>query len=155
MLWWMWLIAAVALLYAEIHSQAFFALFFAVGACAAAIVAVFGIDVWLQVLTFGVVSLAGVFGLRRVVKTMMDRRQKNAVITGMYGGMIGQEALTLDEVGDEHHPGHAQLARTRWLAINSGPAAIPANTPVVVTDVRGTTLIVKLAKKETGDADNG
>lgn len=148
MLWWIWLIAAVALLYAEVHTQAFFALFFALGALAAAIASVFGVDFWIQLIVFAVVSLAGVFGARRFVKQVMERRHKSAVITGMYGGMVGQDALTLDEVGDEHHPGHAQLARTRWLAISNGPNAIPANTSVTVTDVRGTTLIVKVKKEE-------
>ena len=60
---------------------------------------------------------------------------------GVHGGLVGQEAVALDEVGDTHHVGHVRLAGERWLAITGGPN-ISAGTSVFVTAVRGTTLEV-------------
>ncbi|HEV3227549.1 MAG TPA: NfeD family protein, partial [Acidimicrobiales bacterium] len=60
---------------------------------------------------------------------------------GVHGGLVGQEAVTLDEVGDQHHLGHIRLAGERWLATTSGPN-IDAGRSVFVTAVRGTTLEV-------------
>ena len=60
----------------------------------------------------------------------------------MHGGLVGQEVLTLDAVGDSRPPGHVRLAGERWLAVSGGDDAIPAGTKVLVTAVQGTTLIV-------------
>jgi membrane-bound ClpP family serine protease len=59
----------------------------------------------------------------------------------VHGGLVGQEALALDQIGGEHSIGHVRLAGERWLAVSGGPA-IRAGTPVLVTALRGTTLIV-------------
>jgi membrane protein implicated in regulation of membrane protease activity len=59
----------------------------------------------------------------------------------VHGGLVGQEAVTLDEVGDVHQIGHVRLAGERWLAVTSGPT-IEAGRSVFVTAVRGTTLDV-------------
>ena len=61
---------------------------------------------------------------------------------GVHGGLVGQEALTLDEVGDEHHPGHVQLASERWLAVTDSTQPLGADVAVTVAAVRGTTLLV-------------
>jgi membrane-bound ClpP family serine protease len=55
---------------------------------------------------------------------------------------VGQEAVTLDEVADERHIGHIRLVGERWLAVSGSGDPIPAGTKVLVTSVRGTTLIV-------------
>jgi membrane-bound ClpP family serine protease len=58
--------------------------------------------------------------------------------------LIGQTALTVDEVGDEHHPGHALLAGERWLAIAENGLSLPPQSTVTIAAVRGTTLVVRL-----------
>jgi membrane protein implicated in regulation of membrane protease activity len=55
---------------------------------------------------------------------------------------VGQEALTLDEVGDIARVGHVRLVGERWLAVSGSGNRIPPDTPVVVTAVQGTTLTV-------------
>ena len=52
-----------------------------------------------------------------------------------------QEAITLDQVGDAHRPGHVRLAGERWLAVTLGDDIRPG-TPVLVSEIRGTTLVV-------------
>jgi membrane-bound ClpP family serine protease len=69
-------------------------------------------------------------------------RREGHVARGVHGGLVGQEALTLDEVGDSPRFGHVRLVGERWLAVSGSGAAIPADTPVLVTAVQGTTLVV-------------
>ena len=62
---------------------------------------------------------------------------------GLAGGLVGAHAVTVDTVGDEHHPGHALLGNERWLAITDAAEPLPSETPVVVAAVRGTTLLAR------------
>lgn len=137
-----WVVVAVVLLLFEMHHLAFYALFLAIGAFAAAVVSIAGPDTYAaQALVFVGVSVAGVVGARPFVSQAFHRHRGGHVARGVHGGLIGQEAVTLDEVGDLHQVGHVKLAGERWLAITGGQRIEPGQ-PVVVTAVRGTTLEV-------------
>ena len=137
-----WVVLGVALLLFEMHHMAFYALFGAIGALAAAVIAAFLPDaILLQGLVAVVLTVVGVVVARPFVSRAFHQHRGGHVTRGVHGGLVGQEAVTLDEVGDEHSIGHVRLAGERWLAI-SGGTNIPAGTPVLVTALRGTTLIV-------------
>jgi membrane-bound ClpP family serine protease len=80
--------------------------------------------------------------VRPFVSKALDARRTGHVIRGVHGGIVGLEAVTLDEVGDVHRSGHVRLTGERWLAISGGGQPIPPDSTVVVTAVRGTTLVV-------------
>jgi membrane protein implicated in regulation of membrane protease activity len=141
-LWPVWLIGALLLLAVEAHTQALYAVFIAAAFFAAAIADGLGAALWVQGVVVAVVGLGGIAGIRRPVARRFQRTHGVLAIPGVYGGFVGQKALVLDEVGDEHHPGHAQLAGQSYLAITEG-APLAANTEVIVAAVRGTTLIVR------------
>lgn len=137
-----WIVLAVLLLAFEMHHLAFYALFLAVGAAVAGIVAIVAPDaIGLQTVVAIVVSVAGVILVRPYVSNVFHRHKGGHVAIGVHGGLVGQEALTLDEVGDVHQVGHVRLAGERWLAVTAGDR-IEAGRTVVVTAVRGTTLEV-------------
>jgi membrane protein implicated in regulation of membrane protease activity len=138
-----WLVLGVALLLFELHHMAFYVLFVGVGALAAAGVALVAPDaVALQAGTCVAVAAAGIVLMRPYLAKVFHRRTDNLhVARGVHGGLVGQEAITLDEVGQAHHVGHVRLAGERWLAV-SGAGTIPAGTPVLVMSVQGTTLQV-------------
>ncbi len=138
-----WVVLGVGLLFFELHHMAFYALFGAIGAAAAAAVAVFLPDaIALQMIVAIILTVVGVIAVRPFVSHAFESHRTGGHITrGVHGGLVGQEALTLDAVGDDHSVGHVRLAGERWLAVSGGPA-IPAGTPVLVTALRGTTLIV-------------
>ena len=69
-------------------------------------------------------------------------RHDGHVALGVHGGLVGQEALTLDAVGDSPEPGHVKLVGERWLAVSGSGDTIPAHTKVLVTGLQGTTLTV-------------
>jgi membrane protein implicated in regulation of membrane protease activity len=137
-----WVALGVGLLLFEMHHMAFYALFGAVGALAAAVIAAFLPDaILLQGLVAVVLTVLGVVVARPFVSRTFHQHHGGQVTRGVHGGLVGQEAVTLDVVGDDHSIGHVRLAGERWLAV-SGGMNIPAGTPVLVTALRGTTLIV-------------
>ena len=145
MAWWLfWVVVAVLLAAGEIHTQALYLLFLAVGAAVAAILGAVGLALWVQVVAGAAAAIGGVFAVRPVLKQAMEGRLSAPYrFPGLAGGLVGARAVTVDPVGDEHHPGHALLANERWLAITDAPEPIPTDTPVVVAAVRGTTLLVR------------
>lgn len=139
-----WVLLGIGFLLLEMHHLAFYALFVAAGCFAAALAAVVSPDAYVaQALVGSAVALGGVAFLRPTLRAVYVRTHPQAHVTrGVHGGLVGQEALTLDEVGDEHGAGHVRLIGERWLAITGPGGVIPAGTRVVVTEVRGTTLVV-------------
>ena len=141
--WVAWLIVGLLLVALEVHSQAFFAIFLAVGAFAATIVSAVGLPIWVTAVVFAGVSLGGTLLIRPSLKRISDRRMgPRLALPGASDSLVGSRALTLDQVGDEHHPGHARLAGEKWLAVSEEPGGVAAQTQVMVVEVRGTTLVV-------------
>jgi membrane protein implicated in regulation of membrane protease activity len=138
-----WVVLGVVLVAVELHHLAFYALFGAVAAFVAALVAVVAPEAVIAqaVVALGV-SAAGIVAVRPFVSRAFHRQQRGAhVALGVHGGLVGQEVLTLDRIGDPHRPGHVRLAGERWLAVTGGEP-LPAGTTAIVTEVRGTTLVV-------------
>jgi membrane protein implicated in regulation of membrane protease activity len=142
-----WAVVGLALLVAEIASSTFFAVFLAVGAFAAGLLAFVLPDSSppIQAVVGVVVAGIGVVVVRPILSRRLLRRQPGTIGPGVHGGFVGQRALALDDIGDQLHPGHVRLAGETWLAITREPAAIGADAPVVITEVRGTTLVVRPA----------
>lgn len=149
----LWVLLGVGLLLAEMHHWAFYALFAAVGALAAAVVALFAPGaIAVQAGTAVGVAAVGVVGVRPYVSRIVHQHRGGEVARGVHGGLVGQEVFTLDEVGDAHRAGHVRLAGERWLAISASGEPIGPDTPAMVTAVRGTTLVVlPLKDLEKGD----
>ncbi len=140
---WAWLVLGMALIGIELHHWAFYALFGALGAFAAAGIAFASPDaIAVQVAAAGVVAVVGVMGVRPFMSSITHRRVGGHVTRGVHGGIVGQTVMTLDTVGDEHHAGHALLAGERWLATSGSGEPIPAHSTAVVTAVSGTTLVL-------------
>lgn len=135
-----WLVAGGILLGVEIITLVFFAAFLGVGSFAAAIAAAAGAATWLQVLVFVLVALLGIL-LGRPPLMRALRSHRVIALPGVQG-LVGQRAVTVDVVGDEHHPGHALLAGERWLAVTDAGEPLPPDRAVTVAAVRGTTLVV-------------
>jgi membrane protein implicated in regulation of membrane protease activity len=138
-----WLVVGALLLLFEMHHLAFYALFGAIGGFAAALVAVFAPSaVPLQVGVALAVAATGIVAVRPMVSRAFDARRAGFSVRGVHGGIVGHEAVTLDQVGDLRRGGHVRLTGERWLAISGSGHIVPPDTVVVVTAVQGTTLVV-------------
>lgn len=152
-----WFVAGLALLAVELHTVAFYSIFIAIGSLAAGLLALFVPDsaIWVQAALAAVVSLIGLIAIRPYASRTFLHGSGGVVSRGVHGGLVGQEALTLDTVGDEHHPGHVALASERWLAVTDNAQPLTADTAVTVTAVRGTTLLVRPIKHTAGFEQGG
>lgn len=139
-----WLVLCIVLVAVELHHLAFYALFGAVAALVAALVALVAPGaIALQAGVAVAVTAAGIAALRPYVSRRFGRSGAGSgVARGVHGGLVGQEALTLDTVGDTHRPGHVRLAGERWLAVSGTGQPLEAGTPVVISAVQGTTFVV-------------
>ena len=142
-----WFVAALALLVLELASTTFYSIFLAIGAFAAGVLAFALPDtaVWIQAVVAIVVAMLGVVIVRPLVSRRLRRTGEPPLTPGVHGGFVGQRALPLDEIGDELHPGHVRLAGEIWMAYSEDHQPIPAGAAVVITAVRGTTLMVRPA----------
>jgi len=140
-----WFVAALALLVLELASPTFYSVFLAFGAFAAGLLdlAIPTSPIWLQATVAIAVAMVGVVVLRPFLSRRLRRSGEPPLTPGIHGGFVGQRALPLDEIGDELHPGHVRLAGESWLAYSEDHGLIPTGTAVIVTAVRGTTLVVK------------
>ncbi len=146
-MWVVWLVAGLALVGMEVHTQAFYALFIALGSFAATVVALFPTPVWLQAVVGAAVALLGTLLVRPTLARLSARHLgPRLTMPGASDNLVGQPALTLEPVGDENHPGHARLFNERWLAVTAIPGGVPAHAQVTVVEVRGTTLVVTPVK---------
>jgi membrane protein implicated in regulation of membrane protease activity len=138
-----WVVAGVVLLAIELHHLAFYALFAAAGCFAAAGVALVAPDALvLQPIAAVAVAALGILLVRPRVSAALEHRRGGSRSPGVHGGLVGQEVVTLDRVGDVDGAGHVRLAGERWLAVSGAGQPIPPGTTVLVTAVDGTTLIV-------------
>src|SRR4249920_498558 len=142
-----WFVAALALLVLELASTTFFSIFLATGAFAAGLLAFFVPDspIWVQAVVAIAIAMLGVVVGRPFLRQRLRRQGEPPLTPGVHGGFVGQRALGLDEIGDELHPGHVRLAGETWLAFSADHQPIPSGAAVIVTAVRGTTLVVRPA----------
>jgi membrane protein implicated in regulation of membrane protease activity len=137
----------VVLIGIELHHLAFFAVFGAAGAAAAAIVAAIAPSAIIpQVIVAVAVSAAGVSLVRPHMSQISARRGPGAAVRGVHGGLVGARGMTLDEVRLDP-AGHVKLFGETWLAVTADGSKIPPATPVIVTNVVGTTLTVRVAEE--------
>lgn len=140
-----WFILGLLLLVAEMHTAAFYAMFLGLGAFAAGVLAFVLPDspLWAQAVLALAVSLIGVVLVRPWFTKRFIHQGRGALSPGTHGGFVGEHALATDAIGDELHPGHVRLAGENWLAFCEDGSEIQGNTSVVITAVRGTTMVVR------------
>lgn len=138
-----WIIIAVLLVAVEMHHLAFFAVFAAAGAVAAAVVAAFAPSAYgWQVAVASAVAIIGVVAVRPYVSRAFAHRGEGIVVHGVHGGLVGAQAMTIDEV-TAHATGHVYLLGESWLAVTTDGITIAPGTAVQIAAVKGTTLTVK------------
>lgn len=138
--WWVWVIVAAGLGLAELHAPGGYMIWIAMGAALTAFVhAGWGLSLEGQIASFAGASaaccLAGYFVYRRLYRSRtvddMPLNQKDLAMLGARGVVC---------LAIAHGQGKVRLGDSVWLA--QGPN-LPEGTPVVVTSVRGTSVIVE------------
>jgi membrane protein implicated in regulation of membrane protease activity len=147
---WFWIIVAIAFAVAEVMTVAFFAAFITIGALAAAVVSLLGFGLLVQAIVLGVIGVVGIFAARPflVERLHIGRRRLQSGAEGM----IGQRAVLTEPILGSGQPGHVKIAGELWPAITEDGSPLPATTPVIVTDLHSTVLIVRAASSPSASS---
>src|SRR3954447_14000034 len=138
--WVVWLIAAVVLAVAEVLNLSFFLFPFAIGAAAAALADLAGLDTGGAVLVFAVVTALS-FGVVRPI-ARRHLRTPPQIRTGT-AALIGRQAVVLERIANDEGVGCVRLDREGWTARSyDEDRIIEPGARVHVLEIRGATAVV-------------
>lgn len=140
-----WLIVFVVLLGIEAVTMALTTIWFAGGALIAFLLALFGVNVQIQLAAFVIVSFILLFFTRPFALRYVN---KYTVKTNL-DSLIGKNAKVTTEISNMESKGAVVLNGQEWTARASLDEKIyPAGTVVKVKDIRGVKLIVSKEEEE-------
>lgn len=134
-----WLAVFVLLILIELATMGLTTIWFAGGAVAGFIASMLGANVVIQAVVFFVVSIVLLIFTRPFAVRYINSNKTKTNIDGL----IGQEALVLEEINNIRETGCARLEGKEWTARSVDDTVIPADTVVIVERIEGVKLIVK------------
>lgn len=135
-----WLAIVIVLIIIEIATLGLTTIWFAGGALAACIAALFHADLLVQVILFLVVSLILLFFTRPVAARYLNNSRTKTNVDSL----IGTQGLVLETVDNLKEQGQVRLGGMEWTArTETDGEVIPANTAVEVVRIDGVKAIVK------------
>ena len=136
-----WLVLMVLLFIIEAATAGLTVIWFALGALAALIAALFGAQIWLQVLWFLVVSIATLWFTRPLALKYLNGR---SVATNA-DRVVGMEGVVCEDIDNLAGTGAVKLDGKEWTARSDSGANIPSGSIVKVRRIEGVKLIVDAA----------
>jgi membrane protein implicated in regulation of membrane protease activity len=139
MSWIVWLIVAAVLGVAELLTTTFAFGLIAVAAVVAAVVAVFHVDLALQLVAFILAAGAGLGFVRPIA--IRHIKQPPALRTGA-AALVGRSAIVLEEVNEQS--GRVRIDGEEWSSrpYLDDSLVIPVGTKVDVMQIKGATALV-------------
>lgn len=133
-----WIIAMVAFLIVEAVTVGLASIWFAVGSLAAMFCAMFGAQIWLQVVVFLIVSAAALYFTRPLVKKYINEKKQptNADMS------IGKECRVTETVNNIAGTGAVYIDGKTWTARSENDEIIPEGELVRALRIEGVKLIV-------------
>ena len=134
-----WLVVFILLILIELATMGLTTIWFAGGAVAGFVASMLGANVVIQAAAFFAVSILLLFFTRPfAVRYINSNKTKTNV-----DGLIGQEALVLEEINNIRETGCARLEGKEWTARSMNDTVIPKDTVVTGERIEGVKLIVK------------
>ena len=134
--WWVWLIVGLTLFIGEFFADSdFYLMFFGASAMVVAALTAIGLSgpLFTQALLFCLLSLVGVFVLRRLVMTRA---------TTDVDDLVGTTAIALEDLAGDV-VGKAEMRGTTWKAANVGPSVVRKGQRCQVRGAEGITLLIR------------
>ncbi len=143
-LWIVWLIVFVLSLLIEWATNELVSIWFTLGSVIALILSfVPGVEWWVQLIVFVVISIAAFGFLRPIVKKFM----KNNIVDTNIDEIVGKKGYMTEDYTDSTR-GEVKINGILWTAVNTEEnVTLPKGTKVVVLAVEGNKLIVKKIKE--------
>lgn len=133
-----WLVVMVVFLVIEGATAGLTCIWFAIGALAALVAALFGAPIWLQLVWFFVVSVVTLYFTRPLVLKYVNSRSQptNADM------VIGQEALVTEAIDNVEGTGAVAVGGKVWTARSDDGQPVELGKIVKVLRIEGVKLIV-------------
>ena len=140
-----WLAAFVILIGIEAGTMALTTIWFAGGALAAFLAALFGLPVQVQLVLFLLVSFLLLIFTKPFVTRFVNRDTEKTNVEGL----IGKRGRVTAEINNAMSVGAVVVNGQEWTArAVSDDTVIPAGQPVVIREIRGVKLIVEQVMEE-------
>lgn len=137
---WVWLGVLVIFVVCELITPSLTTIWFAGGALAAFIMALFKLPLWAQIVAFFVVSLVLLFFTRPVFTKIFKIGSAKTNVEGL----IGRRAKVIEQIDNNGQTGCAVVGGQEWTARAEDDAEIiPENTLVEIVRISGVKLIVR------------
>ena len=133
-----WLALVVIFLVAEALTVSMVSLWFAAGALVALLVSLLGLQVWLQVVLFLVVSGVLLACLRPMVKRHFTPKLTRTNVDAI----VGTRGMVTAEIDNVCAAGQVKLNGMEWTARSTNGQIIPAGTLIRVDRVEGVKVFV-------------
>ena len=138
--WQYWLIGGIALCILEMFTGDFVLLGLGFAAIGSGLATYAGASTNLQLITFGIIALTIIFGIRPVAKKHLYKRSDPRLSNAK--AMIGQTATVIMPITGPHGAGRVAFGSEEWRAIASDTGDFPSGTTVRIESIDGATLIV-------------
>jgi membrane protein implicated in regulation of membrane protease activity len=145
-----WLVILLVCIFAEIHTQAFVAVFVAVGSIVAFFLAMASVPFAVEAVVFVVVTAITLFTLRPSIMRRFARTEVVDLTIPAPSSLANMTGFVEDVVGDEGHPGRVKIRGESWRAVTEQATPIASGARVIVTKAYGTTLWVEPTDEAKG-----
>lgn len=139
-----WLILAIVFLAIEFGTVVLISVWFAAGSIAAMIASLIGGALWLQLLAFGLVSLALLLLLRPFLQKYINPKKVRTNVDAM----AGRQAVVTENIDNLAGTGAVKLDGVIWTARSADGNPIPTGKIVTVQSVEGVKAIVLPASEQ-------
>jgi membrane protein implicated in regulation of membrane protease activity len=134
-----WFVAAAVLAVGEMLTAGFFLLPFAIGAAAAALLALAGVSVPLQLISFAVVSLVSLY----LIQQFAQKDTQGELISVGAARYTGAFAIVTETIDRRAGNGSVRLGTESWRATSLTDDLIATGVEVRVIEVTGVRLVVE------------
>lgn len=139
MMIYVWLGIFVATVVLEIVTTQMVSIWFSIGALAAFITALVGVEqLWIQIIVFVIVSAIAVVVTRPLVKKMVNQKAEptNADM------VIGKAGIVTEKIDNLAPSGLVKVNGTVWTARSADNSVIEADEKVIIKEISGVKLLV-------------
>ncbi len=139
---WIWIVALVVFAIAEAATGAVVSLWFMGGSLVGFVLALFEAPVWVQILSFTVVSFVLLLLLRPWLRKLVDNRK----VATNAESLVGKVILVTEDIDNLHNQGAVRVSGVEWSAFSADGSSISKETPVRIISVHGAKLCVEKAE---------
>ena len=137
-----WLFAVLAFVIIEANTASLVCIWFAVGALAAIVSKIIGLEFFAQFIVFIAASAVALIATKPLVKKL-KAKGKTATNADM---VIGKNGIVTEEITNDKFAGKVKVAGQEWSAVTADGSEIPKNSKVLVKEISGVKLIVEVVR---------